>query len=186
LEAPLLGSDISIRPWRTATLVAGLIAVVEFVLLLVLGAMLLAKPLSRAVLRQAQASASAPAKTKAKTTKAAKTVAKGTPAVPKHLAPVRPKLPRGRTGILVLNGNGRTGAASAEAASLQRLGYPPATTGNAARHDYATTVIMYRKGMRVEGLRLARDLHVKVVGPLDGLRPAALHGAKLAVILGVG
>ena len=26
----------------------------------------------------------------------------------------------------------------------------------------------------------------KVVGPLDGLRPAALHGAKLAVILGVG
>ena len=183
MEAPLLGSDVSIRPWRTATLVTGLIAAVEFVALLVLGAMLLAKPLSRAVLRQAPASASAPATT---TAKAAKTAAKGTPAVPKHLAAVKPKLPRGRTGILVLNGNGRTGAASAEAASLQRLGYPPATTGNAVRHDYATTVIMYRKGMRVEGLRLARDLHVKVVGPLDGLRPAALHGAKLAVILGVG
>jgi LytR cell envelope-related transcriptional attenuator len=184
LEAPLLGSDVSIRPWRTATLVTGLIAAVEFVALLVLGAMLLAKPISRAVLRQAQASASAPAPTTAKVAKTA--VAKGTPAVPKHLAAVKPKLSRGRTGILVLNGNGRTGAASAEAASLQRLGYPPATTGNAVRHDYATTVIMYRKGMRAEALRLARDLHVKVVGPLDGLRPAALHSAKLAVILGVG
>ena len=106
--------------------------------------------------------------------------------MPKHLARVKPKLSRAHTGILVLNGNGRTGAASAEAASLQRLGYPPATTANAARHDYATTVVMYRPGMRTEGIRLARDLHVKVVGPLDGLRPAALHGAKLVVILGVG
>lgn len=181
MQAPLLGSDISIRPWRTATLVTGLIAVVEFVALVVLGAMLLAKPLSRAVLHQAQASAAAPAKT----AKAAK-AAKGTPAVPKRLAPVKPKLARSHTGILVLNGNGRTGAASAEAASLQRLGYPPAATGNAARHDYATTVILYRQGMRAEGIRLARDLQVKVVGPLDGLRPAALRGAKLAVILGVG
>jgi hypothetical protein len=180
LQAPLLGSDIGFRPWRTATLVAGLIAAVEFVALVVLGAMLLAKPLSHAVLRQAEASAAAPAK------KAAKVVVKGTPAVPKHLGIVKPKLARSHTGIFVLNGNGRTGAASAEAASLQHLGYPPARTGNAARHDYATTVVMYRPGMRTEGIRLARDLHVKVVGPLDGLRPAALHGAKLVVILGVG
>jgi LytR cell envelope-related transcriptional attenuator len=181
LQAPLLGSDISIRPWRTATLVAGLIAAIEFVALVVLGAMLLAKPLSHAVLRQAEASAAAPAKKAA-----AKVVVQGTPAVPKHLGIVKPKLARSHTGIFVLNGNGRTGAASAEAAALQHLGYPPATTGNATRHDYATTVVMYRPGMRTEGIRLARDLHVKVVGPLDGLRPAALHGAKLVVILGVG
>jgi LytR cell envelope-related transcriptional attenuator len=180
LQAPLLGSDLSFRPWRTATVVAGLIAAIEFVALVVLGAMLLAKPLSHAVLRQAEAAASAPA-----TTAAAKVV-KGTPAVPTHLSAVKPKLARARTGILVLNGNGHTGAASAEAASLQHLGYPPATTANAARHDYATTVVMYRPGLRTEGIRLARDLHVKVVGPLDGLRPAALHGAKLVVILGAG
>lgn len=181
MQAPLLGSDISFRPWRTATLVAGLIAAIEFVALVVLGAMMLAKPISHAVLRQAQAAAAAPAKKAA-----AKVVVKGTPAVPKHLAAVKPKLARSHTGIYVLNGNGRTGAASAEAATLQHLGYPQATTGNAVRHDYATTVVMYRPGMRTEGIRLARDLHVKVVGPLDGLRPAALHGAKLVVILGVG
>ena len=38
--------------------------------------------------------------------------------------------------------------------------------------------------LRREGLRLARDLHVGVVGPLDGLKPSALQGGRLAVILG--
>ena len=32
--------------------------------------------------------------------------------------------------------------------------------------------------------RLARDLHVKVVGPLDGLSTSALHGSELVVVLG--
>jgi hypothetical protein len=179
VQAPLLGSDVHVRPWRTATLVTALIAIAEFVVLIVLGAMLLAKPLSHAVLRQAQAAATAPTKKTAK-------VVKGTLAVPKHLAVVKPKLSRARTGILVLNGNGRTGAASAEAVSLHHLGYPVLATGNAPRNDYATTVVMYRPGMRTEGIRLAHDLHVTVVGPLDGLHPAAMHGAKIALILGVG
>lgn len=178
MQAPLLGSDVHIRPWRTATLLTALIAIAEFVALIVLGGMLLAKPLSHAVLRQAEASALAPAKP-------AKVVT-GTPAVPKHLAVVKPKLSRARTGVLVLNGNGRTGAASAEAVTLHQLGYPVLATGNAPRNDYATTVAMYRPGMRAEGIRLGRDLHLKVVGPLDGLHPAALHGAKVALILGVG
>jgi hypothetical protein len=43
---------------------------------------------------------------------------------------------------------------------------------------------MYRGGFRGEALRLARDLHVKVVGPLDGMRPAALMGGQLAIIVG--
>jgi LytR cell envelope-related transcriptional attenuator len=181
VQAPLLGSDVHVRPWRTATLVTALIALVEFVALVVLGAMLLTKPLSHAVLRHVEASSSAPAKVKH-----AKVAVKGTLAVPKHLAVVKPKLARARTGILVLNGNGRTGAASAEAVTLHNLGYPVMATGNAPRNDYATTVVMYRSGMRAEGLRLGHDLHLQVVGPLDGLRPAALHGAKLALILGVG
>jgi hypothetical protein len=33
-------------------------------------------------------------------------------------------------------------------------------------------------------VRLAHDLHVGVVGPLDGVSRAALHGGQLAVILG--
>jgi hypothetical protein len=42
---------------------------------------------------------------------------------------------------------------------------------------------MYRKGYAGEGARLARDLHAKIVGPLDGLAPSALHGGQLAVVL---
>jgi len=43
---------------------------------------------------------------------------------------------------------------------------------------------MYKPGFRAEGMRLARDLHVKVVGPLDGLKTSALHGGELTVIVG--
>jgi hypothetical protein len=43
---------------------------------------------------------------------------------------------------------------------------------------------MYRPGFRGEGLRLARDMHLKAVGPLDGMKAPALHGAKLVVLLG--
>jgi hypothetical protein len=86
----------------------------------------------------------------------------------------------------VLNGNGRAGAAAAAAAKLGALGYHVPGTGNASRQDYATTVVMYRKGYAAEGSRLARDLHVKVVGPLDGLKPAALRGGQLAIVLGAG
>jgi hypothetical protein len=59
-----------------------------------------------------------------------------------------------------------------------------AGTGNARRQDYAATVVMYKPGFRAEGLRLARDLKAKVVGPLDGLKPSALMGGQLAVVLG--
>ena len=91
---------------------------------------------------------------------------------------------RARTGVFVLNGNGRNGAASAAAANLSALGYRVPGKGNAARQDYATTVVMYKRGYEAEGRRLAHDLHVHVVGPLDGMRPSALHGGKLAIVLG--
>ncbi len=45
---------------------------------------------------------------------------------------------------------------------------------------------MYRPGYEAEGLRLAHDLHVTVVGPLDGITVSALHGAQLDVVLGAG
>src|SRR5439155_24182968 len=92
--------------------------------------------------------------------------------------------PRTKTVVLVLNGNGRNGAAHAEAARLQSLGYRIAAAADAKRHDYATSLVMYRPGFRPEGVRLARDLHVSVVGPLDGVSVSALHGGQLAVILG--
>lgn len=171
MDTPLTPPDVLIRPWRTATLVASLVAAIELVLLVGAGALLLAKPLSYAVQRHAEAAALVPARKAA--VPLTTSVAVGLP----HLA-------RQETGVFVLNGNGRSGAASAEAAKLQRLGYVVPGTGNAPRSDYATTFVMFRRGYRSEGLRLARDLHLKVVGPLDGLQPSALRGGHLAVVLG--
>ena len=45
---------------------------------------------------------------------------------------------------------------------------------------------MFRSGYRGEAQRVARDLHLKVVGPLDGLKPKQLLGGQVAVVLGVG
>ena len=171
MDAPLTSPDALIRPWRTATLVASLVAAIALVLLVGAGVLLLAKPLAHAMQRHAEAAAVAPPK---KERAIVHTMAKA----------VLPKLMRTETGVFVLNGNGRSGAASAAAGKLTTIGYRVPGTGNAKRQDYATTVVMYRKGYRPEALRLARDLHVKVVGPLDGLAPSALHGGQLAVILG--
>jgi hypothetical protein len=170
VDAPLPAPDALIRPWRTATLVASLVAAVELVLLLGAGLLILAKPLSRAVRHHAEAAALAPAKKPA--------------AVPKKVVIAPPKLSRKKTGVFVLNGNGRSGAAAGEARKLSGFGYRVPATGNAKRQDYANTVVMYRRGYEAEGRRLARDLHVKIIGPLDGLKPAALHGGQLAVLLG--
>jgi hypothetical protein len=172
VDAPLPAPDALIRPWRTATLVASLVAAIELVLLLAAAVLLLAKPFAHAMQRHAQSAALAPAK-------------KHTPAPAIRKAPVAvPKLLRSETGVFVFNGNGRAHAASDAATRLSDENYNVSGTGNASRQDYATTVVMFRKGFQAEGVRLARDLHVKIVGPLDGVSPSALHGAQLALVLG--
>lgn len=173
MDAPVPAPDSLIRPWRRATIVATLIAAVELIALCAAGFALLAKPLSHALTRQAEARALAPAKHTA-----AKLVA------PKIAAAA--KLTRFQTHVYVLNGNGHAGAASEAASRLSNVGYSISGTGNAPRQDYAATVVMFRPGFHGEALRLARDLHLKVVGPLDGLRPKQMLGAQIAVVLGVG
>jgi hypothetical protein len=170
VDAPLELPDALIRPWRRATLVASLVAAVELVLLLGAGVFILAKPFSRLVRQHAEAAALAPVKKKTASTR--------------KVAVELPTLSRTETGVFVLNGNGRSHAAADEAGKLSALGYRIPGTGNAKRLDYANTVVMYRRGYRAEALRLARDLHVKIIGPLDGLKPAALHGGQLAILLG--
>jgi len=168
MAAPLTAPDALIRPWRTATLVASLIAAVELVLLIALAVALLAKPLAHAVQQRAAAAAVTPAKRHAAHTRSLA----GLPA------------PRSRTGVLVLNGNGRAGAAHAEAMRLRSLGYRMPAAANAPRSDYATSLVMFRPGYGPAANRLARDLHVRIVGALDGLRPSALHGEQLVLVLG--
>ena len=155
------------HPWRTRAIIAGAVAAVELLVLLVAGIVLVAQPLSRQMRRQAIATALAPAAP-------AKRVAR----------PEQPTLTRSETDVLVLNGNGRAGAAGAEAARVRGLGYMVSGVGNAARTGYGRSVVMYRHGFRPEAVRLAHDAKIPIVTPLDGMRPSQLMGAHLALVIG--
>jgi hypothetical protein len=163
--------DAAIRPWRTATFVAASIALLELVGLIVVLAVLFGGPLTKSVHRHAAAKSGAVAVSSHAPARVVRT-----PAVA-HLS-------RARTHVLVLNGNGRSGAAADQALSLETLGYAAPATGNARRTDYAASIVMYRPGYRAEATRLARDAGIRVVSPLDGLRAADLKGSQLALIVG--
>jgi LytR cell envelope-related transcriptional attenuator len=176
-------------PWRTRTLIATAVAALELLALMALAVALVGKgwfeharasaaadrPAARA---QAHARDTAAASTKRETAAAT--------SAPTHrvAAPARPVLARAHTGIVVLNGNGQNGAAGAEARVLRARGYPVVSVGNARRNDYATTIVMYRPGYGREAQRLARDVGVRVVSPLDGVRPSQLKSARLMLIVG--
>jgi hypothetical protein len=159
---------LAVRPWRTAATLAAAVAVVELVLLVVVGGALLAKP------------ATAAHRTAAKP--AAEPVAKHLP--PATVSTASAELPRRKVEVVVLNGNGQPGAAAAAASRVQRKGYRIGLVANAPSHSYATSLVMYRRGFEGEARRLARDLGVRVVSPLDGVRPKQLHGAHAVLILG--
>ena len=192
--------------WRRIAIAVGAIAAVELVLLVIAGVSLLAKPVQssvkRAALEQvaatpaAQAAAAARAKATharalaakqaaaARRATAATAAAKAATTVPVASSAGVPKLPRDHTAILVLNGIGTPGAAGRAAARVEAKGYRIDGVTNAARSDYTRTTIMYRPGFRAEAARLGKDLQVKLVGPLDGMRPADLGKAQLVVIIG--
>jgi hypothetical protein len=86
--------------------------------------------------------------------------------------------------VIVLNGNGVGGAAAAAAGQVKAKGYAIAATGNARRSDYGQSVVMYRAGRKPEAHRLARDLGIKLVGPLEGVSARDLLGAHVALVLG--
>jgi hypothetical protein len=164
--------EAAIRPWRTATLVASAIALAELAALVVAALLLFSGPLARGVRHHAAVQAAAAATPPV--VRKARVVA----------APAVARLPRARTRVFVLNGNGRTGAAAQASTTLQTLGYPQGPTGNAKRSDYHSSIVMYRPGYRPEALRLAHDAGIRLVGPLDGLRAADLRGSQLALIVG--
>jgi len=97
--------------------------------------------------------------------------------------PKRPTIARTQTRVLVLNGNGITGAAAAESDSLRTRGYKISGTGNAAQ-SYGQSVVLYRPGRLPEAKRLAGDEGIPLVGPLDGITLRELHGAHLVIVLG--
>jgi LytR cell envelope-related transcriptional attenuator len=168
-------------PWRTAAFVAAGVAAIELFILVILGVAFGAKLTSdhaqKAVISATTAakSASAPSgsKTEAQTNKSAKA----------NSAPVA-QLPRSKTSVVVLNGNGTAGAAAVGAQRLRGFHYIIAATGNAPRSDFSRSLVMYRKGYEGEAIRLAHDLHLKRVTPLDGMKLRDLQGAHIALIIG--
>jgi hypothetical protein len=151
--------------WRKATIAVTVFAALEFVALAGLGVALLGNPLASHFKAEAAAAAEPRVRT-----------------APEKL-PTKTTLSRSQTSVIVLNANGRAGAASEMADRLSGRGYLIASTGNAPEHS-ARTLIMYRRGYAAEGLRLGRDLRVKLVTPLDGMRPSQLAGAHLVVLIG--
>ena len=152
-----------VRQWRTATLVACGVAAFELLLLLIVAIALLSKPLS------------AHAKEAA--------LNREIGSIPSRPEPKRVTLSRRETSVLVLNGNGIPGAAASEASRARARGYQVAGTGNAAQ-SYGRTVVMYRPGRRPEAKRLAAEIGVTLVGPLDGIKARQVQGAHVVVVLG--
>jgi hypothetical protein len=184
VDHPLPPHDALVRPWRLATLVAATIAALELLLLVVLGGALIAKNAAEPA-RKRPAKAEKQAATAAPTRGRAPARAKPKPAVPvrKHVV-ATPDLTRARVAVLVLNGNGRQGAAAAAATRARVRGYRIRAVGNAPRMDYPRSLVMFRRGFEGEGVRLARDLGIRSVGPLDGIRAGQLQGAHAVVVVG--
>jgi LytR cell envelope-related transcriptional attenuator len=170
VDHPLPAPDALVRPWRTAAYVAAAVAALELVMLLLIGGGKLVGYVSDRVELAAQKHVLAPP-THARPA-----------AHHKAPAPVA-KRPRHKLVVLVLNGNGRTGAAAAAAARVHGRGYRIGTVTNAPR-QVPHSIVMYKPGFAGEGKRLGRDLRVKLVTPLDGMRARDLGRSQLVFILG--
>jgi hypothetical protein len=151
--------------WRRATIVVTVVAAVELVGIVGLGVALLGNPLANRLKEQAAAAAAPRVRT-------------GITALP-----TKTTLTRAETSVIVLNGNGRPGAAAAAADAVRRKGYLIGSVGNAPTHA-TRTLVMYRPGYAVEARRLARDAGIGIVSALDGMKTSSLHRAQLVILLG--
>jgi ABC-type Fe3+-hydroxamate transport system substrate-binding protein len=154
----------AVRPWRTAAILASGVAALELLALIVAGTMLL----GHSVASHGTRAAAKPAASKPATTKPSR----------------QAELPRAKTRVVVLNGNGEAGAAAAEASAIRARGYKIGAVGNAPRSSVGPTLVMYRPGFAAEAKRLARDTGISIVTALDGLQPSSLRRAQLVIVLG--
>jgi hypothetical protein len=155
-----------VRPWRTTAILASAVAALELLVLLILATAMIGKGVT------------------AHAREAGLARATGIPTKPIRPEPKRATLARGETSVIVLNGNGRSGAAAEAASRVRARAYLVSATGNAARSDFGQSVVMYRAGRKPEAKRLARDLGIRLVGPLEGIRTRDLLGAHVALVIG--
>jgi LytR cell envelope-related transcriptional attenuator len=172
VDHPLTATpDAIVRPWRTAAYVAVAVAAVELLLLLLVGGGKLAGWASHRVQLAAEDRVLAPVKQAP------------APAVRKPAPVPLARRSRSKTAVMVLNGNGRTGAAATAASRVRARGYKVGAVTNAPEL-VARSIVMYRPGFAGEGARLGKDLGVKLVTPLDGMRARDLGRAQVVFILG--
>lgn len=98
--------------------------------------------------------------------------------------PAKPLRPRSHVSVLVLNGNGISGAAGAVANRLLAHGYREASATNAQVTTYARSLVLFRGGWAGEAARLAKDTGIRTVAPLDGSLPAGSARYPVVVIVG--
>jgi hypothetical protein len=168
-------------PWRSAAFIAVSVATVELLILLVVGIWLFGKFFSDEVAKATDPTTVARVAVERELNERGQLPQKTEAAAKPEAKPV---LARGETSVLVLNGNGISGAAYEAAERVRTRNYLIAGTGNAASTDYPRSIVMYRPGFEREARRLAKDLAIRRVLPLDGMRPAELQGAHVAVIVG--
>jgi hypothetical protein len=149
-------------PWRAAALAAGIVALVELTVLLALAGAHLFRVHHGA------------------TSLAAATKPVGGPP---DKAVTRPLRARSRISVLVLNGNGVSGAAGTEATQLLARGYRHAVPADAST-TYAQSVVLFQPGWQREAERLARDVGIQAATPLDVRLPGSERGYQVVLILG--
>lgn len=164
------------QPWRNAAFIAATVATVELAILLIVGIVVFGKFFAGEVEK-----ASDPV---AVTQAAVEREKAAAPSNDNGQPREKPLLQRGKTSVIVLNGNGLSGAAATAAEGVRAKNYLIAGTGNAPRTDFTRSVVMYRPGFEGEARRLARDIGVRRVAPLDGIRRRDLQGAHIALIIG--
>jgi hypothetical protein len=166
-------------PWRSAAFIAASVATVELLILLVVGIWIFGKFFSDEVSKATDPTTVARAAVERQLETSGQLAGK-----PAAKGEAKPMLGRGETSVLVLNGNGISGAAFTAADQVRSENYLIAGTGNARRTDYPRSLVMFRPGYEREADRLAKDLGVRRVAPLDGMRPRELQGAHVALIIG--
>ena len=92
--------------------------------------------------------------------------------------------PRSATSVLVLNGNGLSGAAGGLASRLLAHGYRSALATDAQVTTYSRSFVLFRPGWAREAERLAKDAGIRTVAPLDGTLPVTEPRYPLVAIVG--
>ena len=161
-------------------MIATAVAAIELFILVMIGFLLGAKAFSDHTATATNAAINRAMPGKAHTSASTKNDSSGNSEKAKPAGP----LPRSRTSVVVLNGNGIPGAAAVSSDRAHTLHYIVTATGNAPNTSFSRSVVMFRPGFRPAAVRLAKDMHVKHVTPLDGITKGDLQGAQLALIIG--